>query len=80
MPGGLTKFAFFLLVLLLGARLQAGSLIQFSAPIYHITEGIDQIEVVVQRRNDLETVVNVDFATTNVSAMAGQITWMSQPT
>ncbi len=53
-------------------NLSAASVIQFSAWTYNVTEGVNaQAEVVVQRTNDLDTVVSVDFATTNASATAG---------
>jgi hypothetical protein len=56
----------------LGLSVQAQSLIQFSASTYSVTEGVsDQAEVAVQRTNDLDTVVRVDSATTNLSATAG---------
>lgn len=54
-------------------NLSAASVIQFSATTYNynVKEGTGQVEIIVQRTNNLDTVVSVDFATTNVSATAG---------
>ena len=60
-----------LLLLALGLSLHAQSVIQFAATTYNVTEGTSQVEIIVQRTNDLDTVVSVDFATTNLSATAG---------
>src|SRR5262245_34667911 len=67
---------FVLLTLLLlfplcAAMLQAASVIRFSASTYLVTEDTPQVAVVIQRANDLETVVGVDFSMTNLSATAG---------
>ena len=55
----------------LGLRLQAASIIQFSATTYNVTEGASQVEIAVQRTNDLDTIVSVDFTTTNLTATPG---------
>jgi dienelactone hydrolase len=57
----------------LGLPLHGASVIQSSASTYNVTEGVNaQAEVVVQRTNDLDMVVSVDFATTtNGTATAG---------
>jgi dienelactone hydrolase len=47
------------------------SAIQFSASSYNVTEGAPEATICVQRNNDLDTVVSVDFATTNLTATAG---------
>jgi hypothetical protein len=60
-----------LIFLLLGGPLQAASIIQFSATTYNVTEGMNQVEIAVQRTNDLDTVVSVDLATSNLTATAG---------
>ena len=54
-------------------NLSAASVIQFSASTYNVTEGVNaQVEVAVQRTNDLDTVVSVDLATTtNGTATSG---------
>jgi dienelactone hydrolase len=51
--------------------LNATSVIQFSATTYNVTENTQTVEIQVQRTNDVDTVVNVDFATTNLNATAG---------
>ena len=43
------------------ALLHAQSVIQFSASTYNVTEGTPEVAIVVQRTNDLGTVVSVDF-------------------
>ena len=61
-----------LLLLTLCLSLQAQSVIQFSAVSCRVTEETSQVDIIVQRTNDLETVVSVDFTTTtNGTAMAG---------
>jgi hypothetical protein len=63
-----------LLVLLFGLALRLGaqSVIQFTAPTYNVTEGTPQVEVIIKRVLQLDTVVSVDFATvTNGTATAG---------
>jgi hypothetical protein len=55
----------------LGLSLHAQSVIQFSATTYNVTEDTGQAEIIVQRTNDLNMVVSVDFATTNLSATPG---------
>jgi dienelactone hydrolase len=59
------------LLALVSLRLQAASDIQFSATSYNVTEGASQVEIAVQRTNDLDTVVSVDFTTTNLTATPG---------
>ncbi len=51
--------------------LQAASTIQLSGAIFNVTEGMPEASVIVQRTNDLDKVVSVDFATTPGSATAG---------
>jgi dienelactone hydrolase len=63
----LTVLAFLLAAL----DLSAASVIQLPATLYSVTEGTSQVEINVQRTNDLDTVVSVDFTTTNLSATAG---------
>ncbi len=53
-------------------NLSAASVIQFSALTYNVTEGVNaQVEVAVQRANDLDTVVSVDVATAAGTATNG---------
>ena len=52
-------------------NLSAASVIQFSSTTHTVTEGANQVTITIQRTNDLDTIVSVDFATTQVSATAG---------
>ena len=71
-PIGLPSAIGGLLLLTLCLSLQAQSVIQFSAVSCRVTEETSQVDIIVQRTNDLETVVSVDFTTTtNGTAMAG---------
>jgi hypothetical protein len=55
-----------------GVLLHAQSVLQFSAATYNVTEGTPEVTILVQRTNDLDTLVSVDFATiTNGAAVAG---------
>ena len=47
------------------------SVIQFTGRTFNVTEGSTTAEITVQRANDLETVVTVDVATTNLTATPG---------
>lgn len=47
------------------------SVIQFSATSYPVTEGAGPVSIAIQRTSDLDTVVGVEFVTTNLSATAG---------
>jgi len=62
---------FFAASALVGFNVKATSVIQFSAATYSVTEGTNQVVITVQRSDDLDTVVSVDFTTTNLSATAG---------
>jgi hypothetical protein len=51
--------------------LHAASVVQFSATTYNATEGALPLALVVQRSGDPNTVVNVDLATSDLTASAG---------
>ena len=62
----------YLVVIGLGLNLYGQSVIQFSTTPYNVTEGTPEVRVLVQRTNDLDTIVSVNFATvTNGTAVAG---------
>jgi dienelactone hydrolase len=54
-----------------GFILLGQSVIQLSTTSISAIEGADQVLVSVQRTNNLDTVVSVDYATTNLTATAG---------
>jgi poly(3-hydroxybutyrate) depolymerase len=58
-------------LLLAAARLHAASILQFSAVSYTVAENGGAATVVVQRTNDLNAAVGVDYATTDGTASAG---------
>jgi hypothetical protein len=47
---------------------QSASVIQFAFRIVSASEGSTAAEIIVRRTNDLDTVVSVEFATTNLEA------------
>jgi len=52
-------------------NLSAESVIQLSATTYNVTEGNDHVDAVVQRTNDVDTLVSVDYATADGTATNG---------
>jgi predicted dienelactone hydrolase len=60
-------------VALIGFVLTAhsASVIQFTGRTFDVMEGAAAAQIIVQRTNDLERVVTVDFATTNLTATPG---------
>ncbi|GEM_PF-1649594 len=54
-----------------GMQAQAISVVQFSANSYNVAENTAAAIIVVERTNDLNTVVSVDYAFTNRTATAG---------
>ncbi len=68
-----TKCLAALAVVTLGgtALLQAASTIQFTTSLFPIAENGGTATLTIQRTNDLETVVTVDYASSNVTATAG---------
>ena len=50
---------------------QSASVIQFSSRTLSVSEESTAAEIIVRRTNDLETVVSVEFATTNLTATPG---------
>jgi dienelactone hydrolase len=61
------------LAVLLGSLLaaQSASVIQFTSRIVSASEDSTTAEIIVRRTNDLDTVVSVEFATTNLTATPG---------
>ena len=60
------------LILLLNLTLQGQSVIQFpGGTSLTVTEATNQFLIAVQRLSDLETVVSVDYASTNLTATPG---------
>ena len=51
--------------------LHAASTIQFTATAYNVAEEAGAVTLTVQRSDDTNTVVSVDYATTNLTATAG---------
>jgi hypothetical protein len=50
---------------------QSASVIQFTSRIVSASEDSTAAEIIVRRTNDLDTVVSVEFATTNLTATPG---------
>ncbi|HNF59500.1 MAG TPA: Calx-beta domain-containing protein, partial [Elusimicrobiota bacterium] len=61
----------FLALSIAGARVRAASTIQFLSASYSVAESVGLAELVVQRTGDPNTVVGVDYATVDATAVAG---------
>jgi hypothetical protein len=70
-----TKCAYSLVALIVtlgtAAWVQAASTVQFSATTYTVAENAGAATITVQRQDDTDTEVSVDYATANGSATAG---------
>ena len=64
-------FTFLVVLLACLTRLQAASTIQFTAKSYTVPESAGAKTLTVQRFDDTDTAVSVDYATTNLTATAG---------
>ena len=61
------------MLLLVSGQVRAVSVLEFSAEWFYVNEGTAQIEISIQRENDIQTIVNVEFATgPQYSATAGE--------
>ena len=58
-------------LLVLGLGAQAQSVLQFSATTYTVAEDAGTVALAIQRTNDLDTVVSVDYATADGTATNG---------
>jgi len=65
------KAVLHLMVAFVGLGLQAASIIQFSATSYTVSEGAGTVTLTVQRTNDVDTAVKVDYATVDGTATNG---------
>jgi hypothetical protein len=64
-------FTFLAVLLTWATRLQAASTIQFTATTYTVAENAGSVSLAVQRTEDTNTVVSVDYATADGSATNG---------
>jgi dienelactone hydrolase len=67
----ISRLSLLLALAVLGLSAQAQSVLQFSATTYTVAENAGIVTLTVQRTNDVDTVVSVDFATNDGTATNG---------